>query len=220
MASGPVRDLRINGNINIKNLLSKKKDELRYLQLMATIRSVDENVQTSFAAIADYFQTLAKFDQDIAQQDVGYIDGKLAEFRTNTTSVQSKLKGDVDKLMGIVQAALVVNLIREITRLAMVVAENSNPFKLMFAGVDVDAIFERTRAVADAAATVATGAKLIKAVKDLATDSLNLIRKFQKNRQQLDSLMKLVNAITKGLPEKIKEHADKFVEQYGAYTPK
>jgi hypothetical protein len=51
-------------------------------------------------------------------------------------------------------------------------------------------------------------------------DSLKLIRKFQENRQQLDSLMKLVNAITKGEPEKIKEHADKFVEQYGAYTPK
>ena len=64
-------------------------------------------------------------------------------------------------------------------------------------------------------------AKLIDQLYILFTkDSLKLIRKFQENRQQLDSLMKLVNAITKGEPEKIKEHADKFVEQYGAYTPK
>ena len=177
-------------------------------------RSVDENVQKSVAGIADYFGTLAKFDQGIAQQDVGYIDGKLAAFRTKTTSVQSKLKGDVDKLMGIVQAALVMNLITEITRLAMVVAENSNPFKVtsfylwktrladlflpnnhfaintlisfvlfkvMFTGVDVDAIFERTLAVAAATAKVATGAKLIKAVKDLASGILNTVERANSN---------------------------------------
>jgi hypothetical protein len=51
-------------------------------------------------------------------------------------------------------------------------------------------------------------------------DSLKLMRKFNENRQQLNSLMNLVNAIKKGEPKKIKEHADKFVEQYGAYTPK
>lgn len=93
---------------------------------------MDENLQTSVAGIADYFRTLAKFDQGITQQDVGYIDGKLAAFRTKTTSVQNKLKRDVGKLMGIVQAALVANLITEITRLAMVVAENSNPFRVIF----------------------------------------------------------------------------------------
>jgi hypothetical protein len=41
---------------------------------------MDENLQKSVAGIADYFRTLAKFDQGITQQDVGYIDGKLAAF--------------------------------------------------------------------------------------------------------------------------------------------
>jgi hypothetical protein len=44
----------------------------------------------------------------------------------------------------------------------------------MFTGVNVGAIFERTLAVAAAkVATTATGAKLIKAVKDLASGILN-----------------------------------------------
>ena len=47
-------------------------------------------------------------------------------------------------------------------------------FKVMFTGVNVGAIFERTLAVAAAkVATTATGAKLIKAVKDLASGILN-----------------------------------------------
>lgn len=39
-------------------------------------------------------------------------------------------------------------------------------------------------------------------------DSLKLMRKFKENRQQLNSLMNLVNAIKKGEQKKIKEHAD------------
>ncbi len=42
-------------------------------------------------------------------------------------------------------------------------------FKVMLTGVDVDAIYERTTAVAAAAADVAYGARIIAAVKALAT---------------------------------------------------
>ena len=101
-------------------------------------RSVDENLETSVAGISDYFKTLAKFDQGIAQADVGYIDGKLAEFRRKTTSVQNDLESEMKKLMGIVETALVMKLISELTRLAMVIAENSNPIKVGFSFTSAD----------------------------------------------------------------------------------
>ncbi len=91
---------------------------------------MDQNLQASVTGISTYFKTLAKFDQDIAQADVGYIDGKLKEFREKTTKVQEKLNNDVNTLMGIVEATLIAQLISEITRLASVIAENSNPIKV------------------------------------------------------------------------------------------
>ena len=91
---------------------------------------MDANLEASVAGIATYFRTLAQFDQDIAEQDVGYIKGKLKEFREKTTKVQEKLKGDFGTLMGIVETALAAQLISEVTRLASVIAENSNPIKV------------------------------------------------------------------------------------------
>lgn len=91
---------------------------------------MDDNLQTSVAGISDYFKTLAKFDQDIAEADVGYIDGKLKEFRTKTTKVQDDLEDDVKQLMGIVEAALIAKLFSEVARLASVIAQNSNPIKV------------------------------------------------------------------------------------------
>lgn len=51
-------------------------------------------------------------------------------------------------------------------------------------------------------------------------DTLVLIGKFQENRNQLDGLMTLVEATTNAESAVIKKNADKFVEDYGAYTPK
>ncbi|XP_028406176.1 uncharacterized protein LOC114528698 [Dendronephthya gigantea] len=216
---GPIRDLRVKEGVNIAGLLSKTKDDMQHLETMAAISSVDANLEASVAGIASYFRTLAQFDQDIAQQDVGYIDDKLKEFRKKTTEVQGKLKGDFGTLMGIVETALAAQLISEVTRLASVIAENSNPMKVMLTGVDVDELYERTTAVVAAAQQVVVGARLVEAIKNLAQDSLKLIENFQENRNQLDGLMTLVDATTDAESDVIKKNADKFVEDYGAYTP-
>ncbi len=53
---------------------------------------MDQNLQESVADISTYFETLAKFDQDIAQADVGYIDGKLKEFRAKNNESSREVK--------------------------------------------------------------------------------------------------------------------------------
>ena len=104
---------------------------------------MDQNLQASVTGISTYFKTLAKFDQDIAQADVGYIDGKLKEFREKTTKVQEKLNNDVNTLMGIVEATLTAQLISEIARLASVIVENSNPIKVKSSSSYIESCIKR-----------------------------------------------------------------------------
>lgn len=70
--------------------------------------------------------------------------------------------------MANVQTLVTIRLIDELVQLALVVAENSNPFKVMFTGVNVAEIYEQTKQVAAAASDVATAAALIEAIKELA----------------------------------------------------
>lgn len=218
--SSGVRDIRLNANLNQKELMKLNKDAVKHDKLLSAINFVGKSLKAAVTGISKYFGTLAKFDQKIGEADVGYIAGELQKFYKKSENIQKKLQDDMAQLMKIVQSVLTIKLISEVALLASTIAENANPFKVLLTGVNAAEIFERTAAVAGATSDVATGAALIVALRELGEDTYGLAKRFRENQKQLASLQKIVDVILAGEQNKVYEHADLFIEQYGSYTPK
>ena len=117
----------------------------------------------------------------------------------------------------VTQAAQVIG---ESTILGLKIAQQMNPLKVIFSGVEAGEVYEQTAEVARAVQELARGAALRDQIYDVYDDSSKLAKSFQNNANQISKLDIMVNAIKTNTIDKIGFDADKFIEAYGAYTPK
>ncbi|KAK3748545.1 hypothetical protein QZH41_001373 [Actinostola sp. cb2023] len=214
-----LKDLRKHSQMDYAQMMKLQKDNLQQLQLLGGIKKLDDNLQASVSGISKYFEGLAKFDQGIATADAGFLKGELDKYETSLKTVESKLKKDINEAMRLMGAVLAANLLMEIAKLVALVATNSNPLKLIFAGPDISDIMDQTGKVADATSNLVKGAALIVALDDLTQHSLKLRAAFGANTIQITSLQSIANKIRNGQSNDIGKDADKFVDEYGSYTP-
>ncbi|KAK3751018.1 hypothetical protein QZH41_020174 [Actinostola sp. cb2023] len=198
-------------------MITLQKQNLQHLELLGSIKKLDDNLQASVSGISTFFKGLAKFDQGIASADAAFLKDSLDKYSTTLATVETKLTKDIKEAMTLMEAVLAANLAEEIAKLAALVATNSNPLKLLFAGPDVMDGMEQSGKVANAAAELAHGIALFVALDELTEDSLQLRRAFGSNTEQISTLQSVVDKIRNG--QDIGQDADKFIEQYGAYTP-
>ncbi|KAK3739422.1 hypothetical protein QZH41_004663 [Actinostola sp. cb2023] len=215
-----LKDLREYSQIDYAQMIALQKQNLQHLQLLGGIKKLDDNLQASVSGISTFFEGLAKFDQGIAQADADFLKGALETFEKNLTTVETKLTQDIKEAMTLMEVVLVGNLAEEIGELAALVATNSNPLKLIFAGPDVTQIMNQAQTVANAATKLAKGTTLYMAQDDLYKDSRKLRSAFAGNSLQISSLQSIVDKIKNGTVDDIGKDAHTFIEEYGAYTPK
>ncbi|KAK3736367.1 hypothetical protein QZH41_006142 [Actinostola sp. cb2023] len=215
---GPVRDLRRHAQVDLSKMIHIQEDNLKHLQLLTSIKKLDENLKASVGGISDYFQGLARFDQGIADADIGFLKGELDKYEQKLRKFEGTLKADIKTAMGLMVGMLTANLAEQSVLLAMKALENSNPLKLIFSGPDVKDTMEQAGKVADAATQLAKGAALLVALDDVAQDSAQLGTAFIGNKKQITSLQTVVVKIRKGDASNIGKDADLFIKEYGSYT--
>jgi hypothetical protein len=143
-------------------MIELQKDNLNHLNLLSTIKDLDENLQASFSGISQYFEGLARFDEGIAAADVAFIQGELDKYTTSLATVETKLEGDMRKAMNFMIGVLTANLAEHIAAtLAILIATNCNPLKLIFNGPDLKDIAEKAAEIANAGAKFTKGIALI-----------------------------------------------------------
>jgi hypothetical protein len=219
---GLVKDLRLHSNVNHAKMVELQISAINHIALLGNIDQLDDNLQVSVSGISRYFTGLAQYDEGIADADVTFIQGELDRYETNMADVERKVINDVAVAMGYMAATALANLAEEITTLAAKIAENCNPIKVIFTGVDVGDILEEAAEVANAASIIVRATALMISFQRLVTDSLEIGKAFNGengNSNQITSLKTVVDQIRNNQAQNIGVDADKFIEEYGAYTP-
>ena len=193
---------------------------LQHIELLGNIRNLDENLQTAVKGISGYFKGLAEYDQGIAQADVTFLKDKLKEFDNRAGTLSRKLEKDVQGAMKALITAQALQVAEESLVLGLKIAENSNPLKVIFGGVEAGDIYEQTAGVARAIAEAGKGVALMVNLASVYEDLSALARDFKDNAAQISNLYDMVEAIKKKKIEEIGFGADKFIKGYGDYTPK
>ncbi|KAK3739892.1 hypothetical protein QZH41_007731 [Actinostola sp. cb2023] len=214
-----VKDLREHSHIDYEQLVTLQKENLQHFELLGRINQLDDNMQASVSGISTFFEGLAKFDQVIASADAAFLKDSLDKYTTTLATVETKLTKDIKEAMTLMEVVLAANLAEEAAKLAALILANSNPLKLIFAGPDVMDVLDQSGKVANAAAELAHGIALFVALDDLTKDSLQLRRAFGSNAEQISTLQSVVDKIRNGQENDIGHDSEKFIEEYGAYTP-
>ena len=220
LSPGMTKNLRQFTKVDHSKMLQLKTSALKHLNLLGEIRSVDENLQTSVKGISKYFYGLAKFDEDIAKADITFISDKLSEFRKKSDEISKKVEKDIKNAMAAMVTVLAGQLVEESVILSLKIAENTNPSKVIFGGVEVGDIYEQLAEVARAAQELTHGVALRTSLVNVIKDSADLAKDFKDNANQISSMQILVKAIDANKVDEIGYDADKFIKAYSDYTPK
>ena len=220
LSPGMTKNLRQFTKVDHSKMLQLKTSALKHLNLLGEIRSVDENLQTSVKGISKYFYGLAKFDEDIAKADITFISDKLSEFRKKSDEISKKVEKDIKNAMAAMVTVLAGQLVEESVILSLKIAENTNPLKVIFGGVEVGDIYEQLAEVARAAQELTHGVALRTSLVNVIKDSADLAKDFKDNANQISSMQILVKAIDANKVDEIGYDADKFIKAYSDYTPK
>lgn len=220
LSPGMTKNLRQFTKVDHSKMLQLKTSALKHLNLLGEVRSVDENLKTSVKGISKYFYGLAKFDEDIAKADVTFISDKLSEFRKKSDEISKKVEKDIKNAMAAMVTVLAGQLVEESVILSLKIAENTNPSKVIFGGVEVGDIYEQLAEVARAAQELTHGVALRTSLVNVIKDSADLAKDFKDNANQISSMQILVKAIDANKVDEIGYDADKFIKAYSDYTPK
>lgn len=217
---GQTRNLRPFERVNHAKMVALKQRALDHIDVLGNIKSVDENLGEATAGIKNYLLGLSKYDQGIADQDVAFLSGKLNDFESNATAISEKLEEDVRNVLIAANTILGLQLVDEIDTLANQIAEHMNPLKCIFGGVDVGDMLEQAGEIAKAVAQVAQSARLLDTLNEVYNKSCDLTKKFKDNAGQISNLQTVITAIKENTVDQIGQDADRFVQDYGSYTPK
>ena len=214
------RDLTRHENVDHAKLIELKRAALRHTQLLSAIEDLNANLETQVRGIASYFRGIASFDQGIANADVVYIKDSLTTFNSKFATLSQKLNEDVTAAMMAMNTVLALQLIEETIALVAKVAQEANPIKAVFTGVDQEGVREQAVAVAEAAADLFHAITLFANLDELATDTTTIATDLHDNQNQITSLTALVDKIKNNQADDIDDDAETFIQQYAGYTPK
>ena len=216
---GDTRDLTSYGNMDHAKIIQLKRETIKHTQLLSAIDSLNDELKTHVQKIGSYFQGIASYDQAIANADVEFINGKLEEFNTRYTGLEDRLGRDLRNAMYASLASLTAQLVEASVALAFKIAQESNPLKAIFSGVDVAGVREQAVAVAKAAEQETHQIALLVRLGELADDTAEIGDLLMNNTNQITALKKIVNKIINNQANDIDKDADTFIDQYANYTP-
>lgn len=205
-----VRDLRRFQRVNHAKLVAIRKKALKEIETLAKILRTGTRTRNFVEKVSVYFKGLSRYDEKIAEQDVGYIKGKLDDFKTRVDQVSQELGDNIKSVLQTAIAGLSLDTFINIVKAV-------NPFDL-FEGPGSN--YEAAGKIAKKAMQIVKGSLALNKLSDVIHDTARLGTDFLENRKQIPSMGDIMKKIQEGDETDMAELSKQFITAYGSYDPK
>lgn len=222
--SGP-RDTHIlDFNLDMGKLLRQKFgrhiiDKIE--ELKGTILESFDSLRNS---LSRYFTTVARFDQGKANADIDFIHGRLDKFKIEVTDMTNSLGHTLSALGKAAIGSTSAEVADKAATLAMTIAANMNPLKILFDSGGAVEIKKAIDELAKAASTLARAIKVVvKTLPKLSTELLRLNRQMAKNIKKQENIKHMFisgyNQNLNAIESLSENYMQDFLKQYQNYDP-
>ena len=207
--SEKVRDLRLFRHVNHAKLVELRKKTLKEIEALAILLKAQSVNRIANKRISNYFQGVSRYDERIAEQDFGYVKGKLDDFKTKANTLSQELWTTIKEILEKAITGLILDDLA-------IIAQAVNPLNLFEPMKGYDAAVK----IAKKTQQIAKGGFALNALADVVSDSEKLAADFQRNRKQIPSMTNILDKIQQNDKDGVSALADEFIEAYGSYDPK
>ena len=126
-----------------------------------------------------------------------------------------------DRVLGVGVSLAATVVIDKAFQLGTIIAANMNPFKWIFGGPDVDAIYKAVEELSEAVSDLIMLATLLGRLDEFLSHSIYVVEQLADNSDQIAAMEELVTILVEETdPDVVGEYANEYIKKYGEYTPK
>ena len=204
----------------LRSISSKIENQLKDLSEQTTA-SLVSILSTMKEALPDYFNSLATFDQGKAKADADSLSMSLQSFKMSIDQDSRKIGKTLEDYWGYAMTSTTLELVAKTARLALVVAENSNPIGWITGDCSALEIMDAIAEVAKAATGFARAAKAVKTLQKVGNE-------FQKTANRMNKILQsqtnIKNMFISAVDETLQGPGTErymmgFLQEYGNYDP-
>ena len=194
-----------------RDTVSQTRENLE--QFSEEIMSV---INSNFDGLADYFGTLADFDNDIAEADIAYITGRLDKFEKEQRRLTKELNEISKKAM---IATITSSALDLASALAKAAASKFASIAKLFSGKPGGLMdtWDKVDEAAAATANVARASTLVSLLNKVKKDTRLVYEGLDQNRGVLEDTQRIIE--NSGNSTDIDETRRRFLAAYNAYDP-
>ena len=181
-------------------------------------QDLKQHTASRFSELRSYFEGVETFNKQIANADIGFINGRLNDYKTSSMQIAKEVQTDVTFLLIQTFIAAGYDVAERTIVLAMQVAEALNPLKFIFGGGSAQDVVAATAALANAISNIVKLASVQRTFNRLKDQSISLAIRLEKNDDFLLNVRNLIeqDTVTR---EQFQRSRDTFIQQYNAYNP-
>ena len=188
-------------------------------QIECTGDKLGKSLSTTFQDLQDYFTAMHSFDFTKAKHDVGYISTSLKTYGQRSVGLSKTVDGAMNEIISGALMCATHQVQYKTLKLAIAIAENSNPLGWLFGSNDADDLMEPLEELADAIYDLVVVNKLYNLLKNLMGLLKTAVAGLKRNAECISSVKDLVKNMNIEDDSKFQSQQAKFLEQYGNYTP-
>ena len=188
-------------------------------QIECTGDKLGKTLSTTFQDLQDYFTAMHSFDFTKAKHDVGYISTSLKTYGQRSVGLSKTVDGAMNEIISGALICAAHQVAYRTLKLAIAIAENSNPLGWLFGSNDADDLMEPLEELADAIYDLVVVNKLYNLLKDLMGLLKTAVAGLKRNAEFISSVKDLVKSLNIEDDSKFQSQQAEFLEQYGNYTP-
>ena len=205
-------------NVQLQNILQTTENNSLIVQsdLAKFADTVNKQFEDRFSDLGNYFRNLASFDQNKADADISFIEGRLQSFTKDTANDEEILTTQTEALMIGMLTVETTDLASDIVKATAVISQSVNPLD-----PSPGDILESYQLVAQAVTSLASAGVTAVEFKDFVESKKNIAEKFNLNYEFLNNSRRIVAGFKGGSNEiDFQNKTEWFLNEYTAYDPK
>lgn len=182
--------------------------------LKDSFSKTDDKVENSLQKLAEYFGTIARFDNNKIKKDFAYLRDSYKKEENELKYSEEKLEGRLHNIYKIATTILGIDLAEQTVKALVRAAAFANPISSIVNTAD-----NVIKAMDAVTATLKTGAKTAKLITAFKRFDTKILIQISEQREKNDNILKILEVSLKSQKDFSLSTANKFLDIYATYSP-